>query len=90
MAATPSPSVAGKRTRNERRRAEVARRAKKMKRKVFGESKPWKREKEATVASSSAVAVSGGLHGCRRECTAKEKRERSREGESEAEGVWYL
>ena len=65
MAATPSPSVAGKRTRNERRRAEVARRAKKMKRKVFGESKPWKREKEATVASSSAVAVSGGFLGGR-------------------------
>ena len=41
--------------------------AEEMKRKVFGEGDPRKREKEATMASSSAVAVSGGLHGGRRE-----------------------
>ena len=60
-------TAARERRKTKWRRAEVARRAKEMKRKVFGESEPWKREKEATMASSSAVAVSGGLHGGRRE-----------------------
>ena len=55
---------------------------------VLGEDESWKRKKEATAASSSAVTVSGGHHGGRREWTEKEKRGRSRERGSEAEGVY--
>ena len=52
-----------------------------MKRGIEG-VKSWGRKKETSVASFSAVAVSGGLQGGRRNWTGKEERDRVR-GEEE-------